>query len=214
MNLYRKQIYPTSDYHGSVENNQLLKDLLIPAIKEYSSDPDKNKPPNGWLTDNMVTSFSNEEVSQMLTDDSSEIGAELKKQYFKVLNGFFDKDFVISLDQMWYNVYSNGEYQESHTHLGGPNNPLHFACVHYLSFNPQIHTLLAFTDPLTRMRNFSVEMDSHNYSEKHRPLVQEGDFLMFPSWLEHEVKAGPPTPEYPRISIAFNITVTKYGSDE
>ena len=86
MNLYRKEIYPTSYYHGSVENNQLLKDLLIPSIKEYSSDPDKNKPPNGWLTDNMVTSFSNEEVSQMLTDDSSEIGSEIKKQYFKVLS--------------------------------------------------------------------------------------------------------------------------------
>ena len=33
---------------------------------------------------------------------------------------------------------------------------------------------------------------------------------MFPSYLEHEVKAGPPTPEYPRITISFNIRLNKH----
>jgi len=35
--------------------------------------------------------------------------------------------------------------------------------------------------------------------------------IMFPSWLEHEVKAGPPTPDYPRITLSFNIKMHRYG---
>ena len=33
---------------------------------------------------------------------------------------------------------------------------------------------------------------------------------MFPSYLEHFVPKGPPTPDYP-ITIAFNLKVLKYG---
>ena len=36
---------------------------------------------------------------------------------------------------------------------------------------------------------------------------------MFPIYLEHEVKSGPPTPEYPRMTISFNIRITKFGEE-
>jgi hypothetical protein len=38
--------------------------------------------------------------------------------------------------------------------------------------------------------------------------------VMFPSYLEHEVKAGPPTPGNPRITISFNIKMLRYGNEE
>ena len=37
---------------------------------------------------------------------------------------------------------------------------------------------------------------------------------MFPAWLEHEVKPGKPTPDYPRISMAMNIKILQMGEDK
>ena len=34
---------------------------------------------------------------------------------------------------------------------------------------------------------------------------------MFPAYLKHEVKSYPPTPDEPRITVSFNITVTEYA---
>ena len=39
----------------------------------------------------------------------------------------------------------------------------------------------------------------------------KGDVVMFPTWLEHEVGRGKPTPNYPRISIALNFKLEEYG---
>ena len=37
---------------------------------------------------------------------------------------------------------------------------------------------------------------------------------MFPAWLEHEVRPGKPTPDYPRISMAMNIKILQYRDDK
>ena len=50
-----------------------------------------------------------------------------------------------------------------------------------------------------------VELDRNDYSATWCPHTKEGDFIMFPSYLSHCVKPGKPTPDYPRITIAFNF---------
>ena len=57
-------------------------------------------------------------------------------------------------------------------------------------------------------------MKSTHYSEKYNPPVIEGDLLMFPSYLEHEVKSYPPTLDKPRVTISFNLSVMSYGSGD
>jgi hypothetical protein len=120
----------------------------------------------------------------------------------------------VQIDEIWYNSYSNGEYQEAHNHVGDPINPTHFACVHFLSFDPEIHAPLTFADPLALIRGHSIDMNNTNYSEKYCPPVTEGDLLMFPSYLDHEVKSYPPTPDKPRVTVSFNLTVMSYGNDD
>ena len=93
-------------------------------------------------------------------------------------------------------------------------NPTHFACVHFLSFDPEIHAPLTFADPLALIRGHSIDMNNTNYSEKYCPPVTEGDLLMFPSYLDHEVKSYPPTPDKPRVTVSFNLTVMSYGNDD
>ena len=204
--MSRIEIYPISYYKGHVEDNEKLKGMVMPLVEKTK---DECEDPEGWLTTNITTSFANAKVSDELAGNY-----ELKRQYFNVIKRFFDDKFTVEIDEIWYNSYSNGEYQESHNHVGDPINPTHFACVHFLSFDPEIHSPLTFSDPLSLTRYHSIDMKSANYSEKYNPPVVEGDLLMFPSYLEHEVKSYPPTPDKPRVTISFNLTVTSYGSDD
>jgi hypothetical protein len=206
VSLYRKEIYPVYYHHSRVEDNEKLKQLILPFV---AGTMDRAKtPPDGWLTNHLITSFENDEINKEFFLEN-EMSQELHGQYREVLKSFFDMDYDAEIVNLWYNCYENGEYQESHRHLGNPLEPIHFACVHFLSYNPEIHQPLVFTDPLTVYRNMGL--DEFYHEEKHRVVAKEGDLIMFPSWLEHEVKAGPPTPDYPRITLSFNIKMHRYG---
>ena len=204
--MSRIEIWPMSYYKGHVEDNEKLKGMLMPFVENTKDDCEV---PEGWLTTNITTSFENDDISRYLSNNF-----ELKRQYIGVISKFFDDVFKIKIDELWYNSYSNGEYQEAHNHLGDPIRPSHFACVHFLSFDPEIHSPLTFCDPLASIRSHSIDMKSANYEEKYIPPVVEGDLIMFPSYLDHEVKSYPPTPNKPRVTISFNLTVMSYGRDD
>ena len=176
----RKELFPISIFHGKVEDNDKLKNSIIPFIEETKHG---NKPPEGWLTNNINTSYNN----------------------------FFDDTFNINVSQMWYNVYNGGEWQEQHTHTGTIRSPIHFACIHFLSFDPDIHTPVTFIDPLITTRALSLEMKSNGYNDKVNLKYEEGDLIMFPSYLSHEVRPSKPS-TYPLITISFNIEVLNYAS--
>ena len=63
-------------------------------------------------------------------------------------------------------------------------------------------------------RSHSFEFASHEHEDIHAPNISEGDIIMFPSYLEHEVKAGKPTPNNPRITISFNLTLYLMEEEE
>tara|TARA_B100000686_G_C16446504_1_gene789762 strand:+ start:109 stop:735 length:627 start_codon:yes stop_codon:yes gene_type:complete len=206
----RHTLFPVSVYHGHVPDNNLLKKLLIPYIEETK---DSNEIPTDWMTDKVNTSFSNMEIEKGLTSDTR--GEELISQYMKVLDDFFDQPYSmkISWPGIWYNYYVDGEWQEQHNHLSSPSftNVCHFSCIHFLSFDKENHNSVTFIDPLMNIRCHSLEFKNHEYYAKSGLYVTEGDFLMFPSYLEHEVKKGKPTPDYPRITMSFNVEVVEYG---
>ena len=66
-------------------------------------------------------------------------------------------------------------------------------------------------NPIRQIRCTSYELNEHEYGESYYPNIEEGDFIMFPSYLIHSVEPSPPTPDYPRITIAMNIRVLEYG---
>ena len=210
MSRYRKEIYPVSYFHSAVEDNQRLKEIIVPQIEE-SRDSLKNAP-GGWLTTKCITSFENDELNAKIFHTGKD-SQEIQDQYMNVLKRLFDDDWEADISDIWFNYYVDGEYQEAHTHFGNYNKPLHFACIHFLSFDPNRHSPLVFTDPITNLRATSVEMKSSGYEEKYFVNPKEGDFIMIPTYLEHEVKSGPRTPDYPRITVSFNLTVLKYGKE-
>lgn len=207
MNKYSKQLFPINIFHGSLSNNEELKEILIPYIEKHKNQ--LTSPPKNWITTNIITSFDNDDMNSIF--EEGQTSKKLYSQYDEVLNKFFDKTWKTIIKSIWFNYYENGEFQEPHTHLGTCLNPTHFACVHFLKFDPLLHSKLTFRDPNVKLRNGFLEIDSNRYDEMYELHAKEGDLVMFPSYLEHFVKSGPPTPGNPRITISFNIKILKYG---
>ena len=139
----------------------------------------------------------------------------LESEYTKCFEEFFDKEYRIKIvDQnIWYNVYTDGEYQELHDHIGEALNPFHWSCIHFLSFKKGEHNPPEFKDPITQIRQLSVAMEKEWVGEYYIPDVEEGTFLMFPTYLQHRVLPCVKT-DYPRVTFSFNLRVLKYGEKE
>ena len=200
----RKTIFPVSYYHGKVENNDRLKGQLLPHI---NSKKDRLFVPEGWTTTKIITSIDDDRVNEFLFDCK-----ELKEQYIDVIESFCDDKYIIEIDEIWFNYYIDGEYQEQHNHLDsamevrtkGEKRACTFSCIHFLCYDKEVHSPVVFKDPISLIRSHSFEFASHKHDEGHKPDISEGDMIMFPSYLEHEVKAGRPTPDNPSITISFN----------
>ena len=204
------KVFPITYYHLSMTDNDKLKDLLIDKIVK---DAKNLEIPEGWFTNKLMTSFDGEpRGKEIFFGEDDTYQKVLEKRYGSCINAIFDAPYKIDIDEIWYNVYMNGEWQEEHDHVGGPHGS-HYSCIHFLSFDPKIHQPVEFRDPLSQLRNLSVELDRNNYAHTWYPELKEGDFIMFPSYLSHSVKPGKPTPDYPRITIAFNFRVLDYQGE-
>ena len=220
MNPYRKEIFPVSIYHGTLEDNNRIKKNLVPYIEKSKNEDGNWKPPDRWMTNKLITSFDNNDVHRdLFNNEKDSWTSDLRNQYLKLIGNFFEAgEWKIDCEQLWYNYYSNGEWQEQHRHLGDWRDLTHFAFVHFVQFDHKRHVPITFVDPLECERSLSPELDppeldGRSTLGKYRPKVREGDCIMFPSWLEHEVRPGRPTPDYPRISMAMNIKILQMGED-
>lgn len=197
------ELFPVTIFKTRVNNNKILKDLLVPGIIENSINLSI---PENWTTNKIKTSFG-QKVD--IIENHKDL---LKREYIECMREVFDKEFDVEIGSIWYNVYTDSEYQEIHDHLGTPLRPSHFSFIHFLSFNKDEHNPPEFRDPLSQIRNLSLELDRTRCGDVYVPSIEEGDLLMFPSYLQHYVPAGKPT-LYPRITISFNVRVLAYGDD-
>lgn len=208
-NHCRKTLFPITLYHTNIRENSVIQREILSNIQECYESEDLPIP-DGWLTDNLVTSFDDDKLNQKIFESS-----KIHEIYAKYIRSVFDKPVNFSLEDMWFNYYINGEYQEEHHHIS-PSPfiaPVHYSCVHYLKFDEKVHQSTVFHDPISALRAHSFEIDSNHYDEKWSPQVREGDLLIFPSYLVHHVQKSEPTPNNPRITVAFNLRLLSYGND-
>ena len=201
------ELFPVTVFKSKIVNNDFLKEVLCKPILESSEDL---VIPEDWTTDKIKTSFAGEPIGKEVLENYKPL---LEKYYIECISEFFDKEFYFIIDKIWYNIYTDGEYQEVHDHLGTSLNPTHFSLIHFLSFNKGEHKPPEFHDPISQLRMLSLEFDSNKCGEVHVPDIEEGDLLMFPCYLRHCVPPGKKT-SYPRITISFNIRVTQYGREQ
>jgi len=205
--MYKKSLFPIHIYQNRIKENDLIRDEVFDKIQKIHSKNNLEKP-QGWLTDKLFTSFNYQDLNLEIFTNTKTIDL-----YHEYIYKFFDLETKIEIDDLWFNHYTDGDFQEVHTHLG--NNVFQpsatFSCIHFLSFNPEIHSPVIFVDPNEHIRYSSLEMNSNGYNNRYIPSITEGDIFMFPSYLQHYVPKSPPTPDDPRITVAFNIRVIQYG---
>lgn len=201
--LNKISIFPITVFKTKVSENDSLKTLLCPKILKNS---DYLTIPQDWTTNKIKTSFDGEPKGLELLSQNSTNFNLLVQKYTECMCEIFKKDFKISIPRIWYNVYTDGEYQEEHDHLTGPFTVPHFSCIHFLSFDPNQHKAPEFRDPLSQLRNLSIELEC---GEVYVPQIREGDLLIFPSYLRHWVPPSSKT-DYPRITLSFNLKVLEY----
>ena len=210
--MNKVQIFPVTFYKIPVEDNEIVKKILVPKIMEVTA----NLPvPEGWLTNKIMTSFDGEESGKEIFYGEDKIyDSFLEERYAKCFDCIFgNSKYQISINEIWANCYIDGEFQEEHDHLSGINatkSSPHFSCIHFLSFDPIRHKPVKLYDPIRQIRSTSYELNIHEYGEFYCPNIEEGDFIMFPSYLRHSVAPSPKTLDYPRITISMNISILEY----
>lgn len=204
INQYQNKIFPITYYQDKVENNNEIKKILLPLIEEERK---LFRPPSSWATNKVSTSFSEKE-NNFFTNDKQLYQKLLSESYLKCFDNFFDEEYKISINEIWYNYYSDDDYQEWHNHVGSIFNQVHYSCIHFLSFDSENHSPTVFLDPLVDIRHLSLDFW---FPYQHCPKVSEGDLIMFPSYLKHCVLPVKNQNNYPRITIALNFRILQYG---
>lgn len=207
-NHYKKILFPIHVHHIHIKENHVIQREILSSIQKCHEE--NNLPiPDGWLTDKLYTSFDQEEINYRLFGNNSKI----HHIYQKYVEMMFDEKVNLSLEDMWFNYYVDGEYQEPHSHISQTaiRPPVHYSCIHFLKYDEKVHLPTVFHDPIEDLRAHSLEMKSNHYSARWQPKVKEGDLLMFPCYLQHHVQKSIKTPDNPRITIAFNLRILSYG---
>lgn len=140
------------------------------------------------------------------------------QHYKKYVNQFIDHYFRgLRLDwriqeDPWYTIYGAGQQANQHEHMTSD-----FSAVHFLKFNPEVHNPIKFIHPEVTKTKYikAFKPQLHNnlgtcdrqsyYKEDYVPVINEGDFIIFPSELQHLVH--PSNSDELRVTIAFNFNI-------
>jgi len=192
-----QNLFPKFYYHGHVERHDELKRVLL-----SESTSAKLTQPKEWNcsvkssfeTDTNKEDFSWDLFFECIKDNVLEMHNQLHGQVFS----------EVWLSEAWINVYSKGDSQEVHTHVGGSDST--FGCAYFLQYDKEKDAQFVFYDP-------NQEKHLGNYS-KHYPVentwfpdVSEGDIIIFPAYLHHQVE--PQRSDTKRITVAANLGIKK-----
>ena len=167
------------------------EETSVPAEKGYN--------PHGLG----YTSYFSDRTNQIITHpDTQELVSFLVKcsvEYTRTL-GFQMQNYKFGIDRIWLNIGSQGAYHMPHRHPGSVVSGVYYVRVP----EPTSGGELAFRDPLAPYRMAEPEVRK----DPGRTIIpHSGMLVLFPSWLEHEVKLQR-SPDR-RISLAFNCFATR-----
>ena len=190
-NVESKNMWPTTTYTFTVNNidNEQIKNKIIEKEQKglgFRFDPIQG---GGWQSN-----------KDLLDLEFSFLKKSLITGVNKILSQLYVDNSTIRMINSWANISRKGECTMPHIH-----EEASWSCVYYVT--PTEDANLYLKDP-----RLLEKMDkSHHYLKqpyanviRKRPF-NEGEAILFPSWLEHGVGAG--TKEMIRISISCNFLI-------
>ena len=146
---------------------------------------------------------------------SKKIPEELKKFLIKLNEeyGNGDKELLhisVFIEDIWYNEYNMNDFQELHCHSGRDS---FYSFVYILkSTDENVDSKLVFKNPnsshLKSIIIGNLMNEIENYREDYEPRLNEGDLIIFPSHMKHNVTRHK-NEKNSRISISGNICMCK-----
>ena len=186
-------LFPQFHYHGEVEKHQQLKDKLLSELTV-----DKLSQPKEWNcsvqssfeTDN---NFSWDYFYECIKPNLLDMHQQLKGNPLHQFN----------MTEAWLNKYERGDSQEVHTHIGADNCT--FSCSYFAQYAPNDARFL-FYDPDQTKHLGEFSKHYGGVVNTWFPDVQEGDIIIFPSWIHHQVE--PHRSDTTRITVSANFKIT------
>ena len=194
-NVKSKNMWPTTTYTftvNNIDNIQIKNEILDREQKGLGFKFDSIQG-GGWQSN-----------KDLLHSEFRPEFRDLKKSLVIGVNKILSQSYVdnasIKMINSWANISRKGECTMSHIH-----EEASWSCVYYVT--PTEDANLYFKDP----RLLEYMDKSHHYLKqpytnviRKRPF-NEGEVILFPSWLEHGVGAA--TKEMTRISISCNFLI-------
>lgn len=191
-------LFPISIHKSKVSNTEEIKKLCLEWVEEeYEKSPSTFS--NPWDNDIFTTygrdvGFSWQDILSQYVPNIEELSKELN------ISG------QVSVNSAWINAYKTNQSHDLHDHL-----PCQFSAVHYLKYNPEVHTSTIFVNPYRQVSLSSAPRIDTSIMDLVQPMwtpqslvqIEEGDILIFPSFFEHKV-ARQQSDEM-RVTISFNF---------
>ena len=191
------QLFPSTIWKYKIPADKLdeVNTKLLTSIAALKTHPRAKFSKNKWYTPNNLQELPEfAEICEYILDASHAVLKDISVKNYKsaIITG------------CWGNISSPGATHHKHSH---PNNYL--SGVYYLKSEKGSDSI-TFHDPRpqTGLIRPEVTVSNHETSETARLLVETGDIVLFPHWLNHSVVAN--TSNEDRISIAFNIMFKDY----
>ena len=196
---------------------ELIPLFSVPVIKfKFSKHNNYNFPtverheriPDGW---ELSLNSSYPEIEDDDPFISVQVRESLERDIYndvravlKRLDVSYDKIFI---KDFWYNIYHENQGQEPHDHLGnaGDSN-LYWSCIYYnrgaspTKFH-SAHRYQKLCMPIHIGENSPL---CDMYADMHDQEVEDGDVIMFPPWMTHEVVPDRTRTEM-RLTFTFNV---------
>lgn len=193
-----KNLFSVPIFHGKVDNYKKYNRDLLPACQEIRKE-----------TEDMTDLPWNCNVWSTYAYDAQVFKRPQFHEIAKVI-GMYVREYIdkrkwkheskILMTEMWVNYQDKYQYQEYHDHRERIVSGIYYIDV------PEGTPGIMMQTPLKA--NFDDLMfDEESCQEVNHLNIQTGDILLFPSWLNHGVKAN--LTDKPRINVAFN-----FGSPE
>ena len=187
-------LFPQFYYHGEVEKHQQLKDKLLSELTD-----DKLSQPKEW---NCSVQSSFETDNNFSWDYFYECIQPNLLDMHQQLNGNPHTNSIV-MTEAWLNKYERGDSQEVHTHIGADNCT--FSCSYFAQYALNDARFLFYDPDQTKhLGEFTKHYDG--VVNTWFPDVQEGDIIIFPSWIHHQVE--PHRSDTTRITVSANFKIT------
>ena len=186
-------LFPQFYYHGEVEKHQELKDKLLSELTD-----DKLSQPKEW---NCSVQSSFETENNFSWDYFYECIKPNLLDMHQQLKGNPLHQFTMT--EAWLNKYGRGDSQEVHTHIGADNCT--FSCSYFAQYALNDARFL-FYDPDQTKHLGEFTKHYSGVVNTWFPDVQEGDIIIFPSWIHHQVE--PHRSDTTRITVSANFKIT------